>query len=160
MRVDLYERAWMWIAAAMIAGFFGAIVVGAVSSAVHPPSHMETIDPLTVRTSSEFAQPGVSRRTDGSVLVLAIAEIYRFVPSTIEVPAGVPVTFRITSPDVIHGFQVVGTNANVTVAPGYVSELTVTFPSAGEHLVVCNEYCGLSHHLMHGRIVVYEEGSR
>ena len=160
MRVELYERAWLWISTAMIAGFLGAIVFGAISSAAHPPSHMETIDPLLVRTSSEFSRPGVVLREDGRVLVVAVAEIYRFVPSTIEVPAGRPVTFRITSPDVLHGFQVVGTNVNVTVAPGYVSETTVTFPRPGEHLVVCNEYCGLSHHLMSGRVVVYDEAAR
>ena len=69
-------------------------------------------------------------------------------------PAGVPVTFRITSPDVLHGFQIVGTNVNLTVAPGYVSEATTTFETPGEYLVVCNEYCGLGHHLMQGKVIV------
>ena len=56
--------------------------------------------------------------------------------------------FRITSPDVLHGFQIVGTNVNLTVAPGYVSEATTTFREPGEYLVVCNEHCGLGHHNM------------
>jgi cytochrome c oxidase subunit 2 len=64
------------------------------------------------------------------------------------------VRFRLTSPDVVHGFQVVGANVNVLVAPGYVSELMTTFPRAGEYLIVCNEYCGLAHHLMQATIVV------
>ena len=67
---------------------------------------------------------------------------------------GRPVRFRITSPDVLHGFQIVGTNVNLTVAPGYVSEGTTTFTEPGEYLVVCNEYCGLGHHNMYSRIVV------
>jgi cytochrome c oxidase subunit 2 len=70
--------------------------------------------------------------------------------------SGRPVTFRLTSPDVVHGFQIVGTNANLMVVPGYVSEVTTTFPRAGEYLVVCNEYCGLSHHLMAARLIVEE----
>ena len=78
------------------------------------------------------------------------------VPSGKSLPVGVPVTFRLTSPDVIHGFQIVGTNANAMVIPGYVSQLTVTFDEPGEYLVVCNEYCGLSHHLMQSRILVEE----
>jgi cytochrome c oxidase subunit 2 len=86
------------------------------------------------------------------------AEFYVFRPGIVRVPAGRPVTFRITSPDVLHGFQIVGTNVNLTVAPGYVSQVTTTFARPGEYLVVCNEYCGLAHHLMQGKIVV--EGPR
>ena len=82
------------------------------------------------------------------------AEFYVFRPTVVRVPAGVPVTFRITSPDVLHGFQVVGTNVNLTVAPGYVSQATATFETPGEYLVVCNEYCGLAHHLMQGTVIV------
>ena len=35
------------------------------------------------------------------------------------------------------------------VIPGYVSEFTTVFERPGEYLIVCNEYCGLSHHVMH-----------
>ncbi|MEM7049431.1 MAG: cytochrome c oxidase subunit II [Acidobacteriota bacterium] len=154
MKVDLYERLWLWGASLMIAAFLTAIVVGARLHAVHPPSHVETIDPLRVRTDSEFAQPGVRTAPDGSVLVVAVAEMYRFRPQLIRVPAGQPIRFRMTSPDVLHGFQVVGTNANVMVAPGYVSDFTVTFPHPGEYLVLCNEYCGLAHHQMASRLIV------
>jgi len=48
----------------------------------------------------------------------------------------------------------VGTNVNLMVAPGYVSEGTTTFTEPGEYLVVCNEYCGLGHHNMYSRLVV------
>jgi cytochrome c oxidase subunit 2 len=64
------------------------------------------------------------------------------------------VTFRLTSADVIHGFQIVGTNANAMAIPGYVSQFTVTFDEPGEYLVVCNEYCGLLHHNMTGKVIV------
>ncbi len=69
-------------------------------------------------------------------------------------PAGKKVTFRLTSPDVIHGFQIVGTNINAMIVPGYVTEISTSFTAKGEYLVVCNEYCGLSHHLMQARVVV------
>jgi cytochrome c oxidase subunit 2 len=81
------------------------------------------------------------------------AEFYVFQPAQVRVPTGVPVTFRVTSPDVLHGFQIVGTNVNLTVAPGYVSQTTVTFETPGEYLIVCNEYCGLGHHLMQGKVI-------
>lgn len=155
MKVDLYERIWLWLATAMIALFLATVLLAAGSHAFHPPSHVETIDPQRVLTEGEFATDlGVARDPDGDVLVRMVAQLYTFQPSEVRVPAGRPVTFRMTSPDVIHGFQVVGTNLNVTVVPGYISQMTTTFDRPGEYLVVCNEYCGISHHLMHARIIV------
>lgn len=154
MQVDRYERVWMWAATAMLAVFVGALVVSAVAGASHPPSHTEVIDPDTLTVAGEFAAPGVTRHADGSVTVAIRAEFYVFRPERITVPAGVPVTFRVTSPDVLHGFQIVGTNVNLTVAPGYVSQQTATFETPGEYLIVCNEYCGLGHHDMHATLVV------
>ncbi len=154
MHVDRYERYWMWAAIGMLVLFTGAIVITAVTGAAHPPSHTEVIDPETLTVAGEFATPGVTTHEDGRVTVSLRAEFYVFRPEHVRVPAGVPVTFRITSPDVLHGFQIVGTNVNLTVAPGYVSQATTTFDTPGEYLVVCNEYCGLGHHLMQGAIVV------
>ncbi len=156
MKIDLYERIWLWIATVMIGSFLAAIVLGATMNAVHPPSHVETIDPTTVRTSSEFSRPRVEINDDGSALVVGVAEMFDFEPFLIRVPSLGPITFRLTSPDVIHGFQIVGTNVNLTVTPGYVIETTVTLPKAGEYLIVCNEYCGLSHHQMTARLIVGE----
>lgn len=153
MKVDFYEKIWIGVAALMLVGFLSAIVYGSVVHSIHPPSHIETIDPLKVRTETEFAEPGVTVGDDG-VTVVVVAELFRFRPEVIRVPAGRPITFRLTSPDVIHGFQVVGTNANTMAIPGYVSEFTITFPEPTEHLIVCNEYCGLAHHMMQGRLVV------
>lgn len=154
MQVERYERHWMWAATGMLALFLGAIVLTAVVGSAHPPSHTETIDPETLTISGEFATPGVTTHADGRAVVVMRAELYVFRPEVIRVPAGRPVTFRITSPDVLHGFQIVGTNVNLTVAPGYISEVTTTFARPGEYLVVCNEFCGLSHHLMQGKVIV------
>ncbi len=154
MDVDRYERYWMWAATGMLALFLGAIVATAVAGSAHPPSHVETIDPETLTVQGEFAAPGVHEAADGSLTVVMRAEFYVFRPEIVRVPAGRRVRFRITTPDVLHGFQVVGTNVNLTVAPGYVSEATATFTEPGEYLVVCNEYCGLGHHNMQGRILV------
>ncbi len=41
-------------------------------------------------------------------------------------PAGRPVTFRLTSIDVTLGFEVARTNINTMVVPGFVSQLTYT----------------------------------
>jgi cytochrome c oxidase subunit 2 len=82
--------------------------------------------------------------------------MFAFNPSVIRVPAGKPVTFRMTSADVTHGFLVVGTNANTMLVPGYVSQFTTVFRQPGEYLIVCHEYCGLGHHLMAAKLIVEE----
>ena len=154
--VDRYEKFWMWGAAGLILVFVAAIVFAATNQAIHPPSHVETIDPTTAAETGEFAEPGVFE-TGGGTTVVMRSQMYSFFPGEVRVPQGKPVTFRITSTDVLHGFQIVGTNANVMVSPGYVSQFTMSFPWAGEYLIVCNEYCGIGHHIMQGKLIV-EEG--
>ncbi len=156
MHVDLYEKIWMWAAGVLVVIFLGVLGFSAGSQAVHPPSHIETVDPATLEDHPEFGSPGVETRADGSVLVTGVAEMFIWDPDPIEVPAGVPVTFRLTSKDVIHGFMVPGTNANAMVIPGYVTEFTITFHEPGDHLVLCHEYCGRLHHEMLGYLTVLE----
>ena len=157
MNVELYERIWMWVAAGLLALFLCAIFVSAGVNAIQPPSHVETVDPTTLATNPEFGTPGVKAQPDGSVVVSVVAQMFSFSPDPVEVPANRPVTFRLTSPDVIHGFEVVGTNANAMVIPGYVSRFTVTFKNPGEYLIGCNEYCGTMHHNMVGKLIVKKE---
>lgn len=157
MNVDFYERIWMWAAVGIITVFLISIAITTFGQAIVPPSHVETIDPESVRTDAEFAEPGVTLNADGSATVVVQAFMFAFLPNEIRVPRGRPVTFRLTSPDVIHGFQIVQTNGNAMVVPGYVSQFTTTFDEAGEYLIVCNEYCGLGHHNMFGKLIV-EDG--
>jgi len=159
MNIDLYERIWMWGAVAIVVVFLTAIGISTFAYAVRPPSHMETIDPATVMQDPRFATPGVQIQPDGSARVTIVAMMFTFIPAEMHVPVGRPVTFRITSMDVTHGFEVTGTNANTMVVPGYVSQLTYTFAEPGEHLVVCNEYCGVGHHTMSAKVIVDPAGA-
>ncbi len=153
MHVEFYEKIWMWAAAVLLVLFVGILVLSAASQAIHPPSHVETIDPQTLSTNPDF-QPGVALQPDGSATVTVIGEMYDFRPDPIEVPANRPITFRLTSADVMHGFEVVGTNANAMMIPGYVSQFTIVFKKPGEYIIGCNEYCGIMHHNMVGKLIV------
>jgi cytochrome c oxidase subunit 2 len=154
MSVNVYERMWMWAAGGLIVLFLAAIGFTAMTQAVQPPSHIETVNPTTLAEHAEFGDPQVKVGTDGKVTVSVVAEMFQFRPDPIEVPVNTPVTFRITSGDVVHGFQIIGTNANAMAVPGYVSQFTVTFSKAGDYTIACNEYCGLMHHAMVGKITV------
>jgi cytochrome c oxidase subunit 2 len=147
----------MWAATVILVAFLGTIVATAANNAIQPPSHMETIDPQNLANSPEFSSPGVKVQPDGSVTVSIVAQMFSFSPDPVEIPANTPVTFRITSGDVVHGFEIVGTNANAMAIPGYVSQFTMAF-RPGEYTIGCNEYCGILHHTMVGKVIVKEQG--
>ncbi len=153
MNVSFYEKLWMWASGALIIAFVTTILVGLAGSALQPPSHVETIDPTKVWSDARFQHRGATLTPDGATVVM-IAMMFAYQPAEIHVAAGKPVTFRLTSADVTHGFSIVGTNGNTMVVPGYISQFTTVFHTPGEYLIVCNEYCGLSHHLMSAKLIV------
>ena len=129
MKVHLYERIWMWAAAAIIIIFVATILLMAGVRRRFNQRVIETVDPTTIGEHPEFAAPAVTSRPDGTVVVSVVAAMFSFTPDPIEVPANRPVTFRLTSSDVLHGLQVAGTNVNAMAVPGYVSQFTYTFQS-------------------------------
>lgn len=153
MKVDLYERIWMYAVVVMLALFFTSTAVAAVKGGIHPPSHVETIDPTKVFADARFQPQGVSVDAAGHVHARVIGLTFAWMPALMTIPAATPVTFHITSTDVLHGFEIVGTNGQSMVVPGYISQFTTQF-DPGEYLVACNEYCGVGHHLMSARVRV------
>ena len=103
----------------MLAVMMVIIVVTGITHALHPPSNVEPIDPVTLQLQGEFVESnlGTALELDG-VTVRLIAQQYSFVPDCVKVPAGTPVKFRLTSADVIHGFILGDTNVNTMVVPG------------------------------------------
>lgn len=83
-----------------------------------------------------------------------VAKMWKFEPADLNVEPGSTVDIYLSSADVTHGMQIVGTNVNLMAVPGAVNYARVKFDQAGEYLVVCNEYCGIQHHNMAGRIHV------
>ena len=65
-------------------------------------------------------------------------------------------TYRLhlSSLDLSHGFSLQPLNMNFQVEPGYDHVLTLTPTSKGTFTIVCNEFCGIGHQLMFGRIIV------
>ena len=101
-----------------------------------------------------MAPQGVSVDTDGRVHLRVIGVTFAWLPAEATVPAATPITFHITAADVVHGFQIVGSNGQAMVIPGYISQFTTQFLTPGEYLIVCNEYCGVGHHMMAGKLIV------
>ena len=116
-----------------------------------------TVDPAAPTESENFREPGVYSTGEDEYAVYVIARRFAFQPGTgdaIRVPAGSRVTFHVTSSDVVHGFNLAGTNVNSMAIPGQVAQMTVEFDETGEYDIVCHEYCGAAHHTMVGKVVV------
>lgn len=67
-------------------------------------------------------------------------------------------TYRlhISSTDIQHGFSLLPINMNFQVLPGYDHVLTITPTMTGDFPIICNEFCGIGHHQMTGKIIVTE----
>lgn len=153
MKTDLYERIWGWGVGVMLVFFFATLANAFIRHGFHPPSHVETIDPRKVFQSSQFKTQGVRVEPGGAVQVTVVGMMFTWMPGELVVPAETPITFHLTSVDVIHGFQIVRSNGQSMVIPGYVSQFTTSF-APGEYLIACNEYCGIGHHTMAGKLRV------
>ncbi|MBE3595828.1 MAG: cytochrome c oxidase subunit II [Hydrogenibacillus sp.] len=124
---------------------------------LHPASSRYAIDPTRVNETPPFDQPGLYAIGPNEYRAVIIAKLFTFIPSDLTIPKGATVHFMITSPDVIHGLSIPGTNVNIMVIPGQVNTFTYTFKRAGEYLLLCNEYCGAGHQMMMAKWTVKEE---
>ncbi|PZA06954.1 MULTISPECIES: cupredoxin domain-containing protein [unclassified Meiothermus] len=153
--IEAYERGWLIFGLAMILVFIGVIAYTVLNRGETISRGAGQIDVATVRTTSPFANPRVEQ-VGGEYVAYVQAFAFGYLPAEIKVKKGVKVTFYITSPDVQHGFYVEGTNINPQIIPGEVTKLEYVFKKAGTYRIVCNEYCGIGHAQMFGKIVVEE----
>lgn len=152
-KVHAYEKAFLILSGVMLVVFLAALGYAAFAMGFHLPSRADEIPPDRVLETPPFDDPGVHERDDGRLEAVIVARAWGFAPPEIRVPVGREVTFRVTSVDVVHGFNIEGTRVNLMLLPGQVSELAYTFDEPGEHLLICHEYCGVGHHAMVGRVI-------
>lgn len=156
MHVDALEKKWLIVSLGIIGILVMAILSSAVMHGIHAPSNVETIDSASLHINSEFAEDklGIQTNQDGSLTVRMVAGRYNFYPAYIEIPANTQITFRWVSLDVIHGVHVPMTNMSTMIVPGYVAQVTTSFPHPGEYPLLCNEFCGTGHDHMWSNIHV------
>lgn len=76
-------------------------------------------------------------------------------PDVIKADVGEPLHLKLTSDDVVHGFAVGQMDMeSLTVAPGKVTEITLTFDKPGIYTFYCTRWCGVNHWRMRGAIEV------
>ena len=105
----------------------------------------------TVRTETDQNIPVVAAPEGSDVYM--IARLWNFWP-ILELEKGKTYKLHLTSMDYNHGFSLQPTNINIQVVPGYEHVIKITPNETGTFSVVCNEYCGIGHHEMVGRVYV------
>lgn len=156
MHMHKLEKIWLTIGVGALVVFLVVIGISAFYLGHKPPSCLATVNADKVAQTTPFNNPGLHKveGKDWDYELVVLASTFNFNPGTVKVPYGAKVKIIGTSKDVIHGFEVAGTNINMMLEPGYISEFTTTFNKTGEYLVVCNEYCGTGHQLMSAKIEV------
>ncbi len=109
------------------------------------------IDQYKVR--EESGMPVIAPPAGSDVYMLG--RLWQWWP-ILELEKGKTYRLHLSSMDWQHGFSVQPININMQILPGYEMVLSVTPDTAGEYGVVCNEYCGIGHHTMLGKIYVKE----
>lgn len=85
--------------------------------------------------------------------VYMVGQMWSWKP-VLKLQQGVEYTLHLSALDVNHGFGLYPANINFQIVPGYDYGLKITPNEAGEYRVICNEFCGIGHHNMLGRILV------
>ena len=105
----------------------------------------------TVRTETDDKTPVVAPPAGSDIYM--IARLWSFWP-ILELEKDKTYRLHLSAMDYNHGFSLQPANINIQVVPGYEHVVTVTPNQSGTYSVVCNEFCGINHHTMVGRIYV------
>jgi cytochrome c oxidase subunit II len=153
------EQRWAILSIVIVGVLVGMATFIGIHQMTMPQGRVETADPKALHLTGEFVESnlGSSLEADGSVTVRAIGQQYSFTPQCVIVPADTPITLRATSADVVHGLLIEGTNINTMLVPGYISALPIRFKAPREHAMPCQEFCGIGHQGMWGKVKVVDK---
>jgi cytochrome c oxidase subunit 2 len=164
--IGWHEKLWLTVTVAVGLMMFIMMPVWHVLGAQNSPTETYRVTPADYWQKVEaFATGGaLSEQTSEGIRPLG-QDVYlgalRFgwLPNQIVLETGRPYRLHVSSRDVNHGFSIhhqgeAGRKANFQVVPGYEYVLTMTFDQPGTYNLVCQEYCGLGHHVMVGKFVV------
>lgn len=156
------ERRWLTIAFVWCLILFSGMYVWLGIGEQQTPIESYRIEPDDFRAEVEdFVAEYKVDEVDGADVVepppgsdvYLHANRFAFRP-VLKLQRGEEYRLLVSSTDVQHGLSLQPTNLNFQVLPGYLYVIRITPDEVGEFPIVCNEYCGLGHHVMTGLIVV------
>jgi cytochrome c oxidase subunit 2 len=169
-RIERTELVWIAIAFLWGLTMFGTMIAWHVygrqnlaneAYRVQPDAYVAKVEAMAekykVGEEGNTGVPVVHPPPGGDVYLLA--RTWQWWP-VLELEKGQSYRLHLSSADWQHGFSLQPVNINIQVHPGYEMILTMTPDEAGEYGIVCNEFCGIGHHTMTGRVRVVEKGAK
>lgn len=156
------ERRWLTIAFVWCLVLFTGMYVWLGIGEQQNPVESYRVDPATFSAEVDafIAEHQIEERDGATIVapppdgnVYLQARQFQWRP-VLQLERGETYRLLVSSTDVQHGLSLQPINLNFQVLPGYLSVIEITPDETGEFPIVCNEYCGLGHHVMTGLIVV------
>ena len=162
--IDRVEGTWIAIALTWCLIMFAMMVGWHVwgKQNLSTETYRTKPDQFMAKVEAMVAKYKVREETDEKIPVVApppgsdvylLARLWAYYP-ILELENGKTYRLHLTAMDYNHGFSLQPANINIQMVPGFEHVVTVTPNQSGTYSVVCNEYCGIGHHRMVGRIYV------
>lgn len=140
------EKRILFAATVFVLALTGAIAISVRLFGIGLPTCLTDVRPFSV---GRVIEQGPKRYE-----IHYVARMWRFEPAEISIVPGSTADIYLSTADVTHGLEIVGTNVNLMAVPGTVNFARAKFDKPGDYVVVCNEYCGAAHHNMAAKIHV------
>ena len=122
---------------------------------ISPDKFLEKTEEFTEKYTVREESGIPVAKPEAGVEVYMLSRLWEFWP-ILELKKGQTYRLHLSSMDWQHGFSLQPTNINIQIHPGLEHVVTVTPTESGVFSVVCNEFCGIGHHTMVGRIHVVD----
>ena len=163
-KVHKNEKVWAWIAFGWCMVLFAMMPLWHVRGGQNPSGIRATVGAEAFRervdqfiadyqVDVEGTMPIVEPPPGSDIYLEAAMWYWRPI---LRLQRGAEYTLHLSSLDLNHGFSLYPLNINFQVVPGYDYGLRVTPDASGEFHIVCNEFCGIGHHLMVGKVIVVD----
>jgi cytochrome c oxidase subunit 2 len=156
------EKLWVTIAFAWCMVLFAMMPLWHMKGGQNPSGIRRRVEPTAFyqrtqefitqyRVGEDHGIPIVAPPPGSDIYLLAMT--YTWTP-ILKLQEGAEYILHLSALDVNHGFNLNPLNVNFQVVPGYDYGLRVTPTAAGDFRIICNEFCGIGHHTMVGRVIV------
>ena len=160
------EKVWVWIAFASCMVLFAMMPLWHLRGGQNPSGIRHRVDPKAYqarvtqfiadyKVGTDHGMPVVAPPPGSDVYLQAT--MWQWTP-ILRLEQGAQYVLHLSALDVNHGFSLFPLNINFQVVPGYDYGLRVTPSATGEFQIICNEFCGIGHHLMVGKVEVVPAG--
>jgi len=159
------EKVWVGVAFGWCMVLFAMMPLWHVRGGQNPAGERARVNPQAyLARTLEFIEEYKVGEASGIAIVepppgsdvYLLSRMWSWMP-VLRLRKDVEYTLHLSSIDVNHGFSMMPGNVNFQVVPGYDYALKMRPNESGEYRILCNEFCGIGHHMMVGRIIVVDD---